>query len=74
MFAKDKWLLDTPVFSKPGGFLMSIGSLRLVFVSGVTTIIIFSLLYLALWTENSLDSVTNFGWMLTELAKRLLKP
>lgn len=53
---------------------MSIGSLRLVFVSGVITIIIFSLLNLALWTENSLDSVTNFGWMLTELAKRLLKP
>ena len=41
---------------------------------GVITIIIFSLLYLALWTENSLDSVTNFGWMLSELAKRLLKP
>ncbi|HBQ2246278.1 hypothetical protein [Klebsiella pneumoniae] len=56
---------------------MSIDSLRLVFVSGVITIItiiIFSLLYLALWTENSLDSVTNFGWMLSELAKRLLKP
>ncbi|HDO6815719.1 hypothetical protein VSS22_27785 [Klebsiella pneumoniae] len=53
---------------------MSIGPLHLVFVSGVITIIIFSLLYLALWTENSLDSVTNFGWMLTELAKRLLKP
>lgn len=53
---------------------MSIGSLRLVFVSGVITIIIFSLLYLAFHTENSLDSVTNFGWVLTELTKRLLKP
>lgn len=52
---------------------MCIASLRLVVVV-VNILIIFSLLYLAFHTENSLDSVTNFGWMLTELTKRLLKP
>ncbi|EMW0524524.1 hypothetical protein ACXEIE_001925 [Klebsiella pneumoniae] len=53
---------------------MSIGSLRLFFVRVVITFIIGALLYLAFHTENSLDSVTNFGWVLTELTKRLLKP
>lgn len=50
---------------------MNSGLLRHVLVSGVIISIITALLYLALLTDNSLDSVTHFGWVLAALSKRL---
>lgn len=52
---------------------MSIGSLRHVLVSGVTIGSIVVLLYLALLTENSLESITAYGIVLTTLISELIK-
>ncbi|OAT29919.1 hypothetical protein M975_3014 [Buttiauxella brennerae ATCC 51605] len=46
-------------------------SLRQFLVTVLSTISILTLIYLAIQPENSLDSVANFGWLLTVLRNRL---
>ncbi|HDT6531147.1 MULTISPECIES: hypothetical protein [Klebsiella/Raoultella group] len=46
-------------------------SYRQFLVTVISAISILAVIYLAIQPENSLASVTNFGWVLTKLINRL---